>query len=224
MIQPEIKRKIEKVVNVFETGTPEGRYDLLVVMNDGPGGRPQITYGRSQTTEFGNLRKLVKMYCDRAGQYAQALLSWLDIIGKEPLSDNTQFKKLLRDAARNDPVMRLVQDVFFEEVYFAPAQTFFESNGFTLPLALLVIYDSYIHSGRVPDFLRRRFGEKVPSAGGNEKEWVTRYVDVRHQWLKYHSNEILRRTIYRTQCFKDQIAADNWMLSQPVRANGVEVI
>jgi chitosanase len=53
MIQPEIKRKIEKVVNVFETGTPEGRYDLLVVMNDGPGGRPQITYGRSQTTEFG---------------------------------------------------------------------------------------------------------------------------------------------------------------------------
>jgi chitosanase len=109
-------------------------------------------------------------------------------------------------------------------VYFAPAQTFFGTNGFTLPLALLVIYDSYIHSGCVPDFLWRRFGEKVPSVGGNEKEWVIRYVDVCHHWLKYHCNKILRRTIYRTQCFKDQIAADNWMLSQPVRANGVEVI
>jgi len=223
MITPEIKRKIERVVNVFETGSPEGRYDLLVVMNDGRGSRPQITFGRSQTTEYGNLQRLVKLYCDKGGQYAQALQPWLDKIGKEPLHDNAYFKNLLRDAARNDPRMRSVQDIFFEEVYFLPAQMFFENNGFSFPLSLLVIYDSYIHSGRVPDFLRRRFGEKVPASGGNEKEWITRYVDVRHQWLKYHSNEILRRTTYRTQCFKDQIAAENWMLTQPVTANGVIV-
>ncbi|KUK60465.1 MAG: Uncharacterized protein XD81_0176 [Bacteroidetes bacterium 38_7] len=47
MITPEIKRKILQIVNVFETGKLEGRYDELVVMNDGPGGIPQITYGRS---------------------------------------------------------------------------------------------------------------------------------------------------------------------------------
>lgn len=223
MITPEIKRKIERIVNVFETGTPEGRYDLLVVMNDGPGGRPQITFGRSQTTEYGNLKQLVRMYCDQGGTYAQALLPWIARIGAEPLHDNNVFKNLLREAARNDPRMRSIQDRFFDEVYFTPARQFFDSNGFTLPLSLLVIYDSYIHSGRVPDFLRRRFGEKVPVAGGNEKEWITRYVDVRHQWLKYHSNEILRKTTYRTQCFKDQIAAGNWLLDKPVIANGVSV-
>lgn len=223
MITPEVKRKIERIVNVFETGTPEGRYDLLVVMNDGPGGRPQITFGRSQTTEYGHLKQLVRMYCDQGGAYAQALFPWINRIGAEPLHNNSVFKNLLREAARNDPRMRSVQDTFFDEVYFMPARQFFDSNGFILPLSLLVIYDSYIHSGRVPDFLRRRFGEKVPAAGGNEKEWITRYVDVRHQWLKYHSNEILRKTTYRTQCFKDQMAAGNWLLDKPVLANGVSV-
>ncbi|MGC8865918.1 MAG: chitosanase [Bacteroidales bacterium] len=224
MITPETKRKIERIVNVFETGIPNGRYDLLVVMNDGPGGRPQITFGRSQTTEYGNLKKLVQMYCELGGTYAQALFPWIARLGTEPLHDNDVFKNLLREAARNDPRMRSVQDHFFDEVYYLPARQFFDSNGFTLPLSLLVIYDSYIHSGRIPDFLRRRFGEKVPSAGGNEKEWTTRYVDVRHQWLKYHNNELLRKTIYRTQCFKDQIAAGNWMLDKPVLANGVTVV
>ena len=59
MITPESKRKILQVVNVFETGKLEGRYDALVVMNDGPGGIPQITFGRSQTTEYSGLRDLI---------------------------------------------------------------------------------------------------------------------------------------------------------------------
>ncbi len=223
MIAPHIKNKIEKIVNVFETGIPYGRYDMLVVMNDGPAGKPQITFGRTQTTEYGNLKQLVKLYCDQGGQWAQALQPWLDKIGKEPLHANEVFKKLLKDAAQNDPLMRSAQDIFFDEIYYMPAEMFFETNHFTLPLSMLVIYDSYIHSGRVPDFLRRRFGERVPAQGGHEKEWITRYVDVRHQWLKYHSNEILRRTIYRTQCFKDQIASGNWMLEKPVVAHGVTI-
>ena len=223
MMTPEIKNKIQQIVNVFETGKPEGRYELLVVMNDGPGGKPQITYGRSQTTEYGNLKSLLQLYAGKSGTYASDLQAFIPLIGNTPLHNNTGFKKLLRDAGYNDPVMKTAQDEFFDTTYYQPALKFFNTNEFLLPLSLLVIYDSYIHSGRVPDFLRRRFGEKTPANGGNEKEWISRYCDVRHQWLKYHSNELLQKTIYRTNCFKEQITLSNWDLAQPVVANGVSV-
>ncbi len=224
MITPAIKEKILSVVNVFETGKPDGRYELLVVMNDGPGGKPQITYGRSQTTEYGNLHQLLDLYCSMGGSYSLPLRVYLDKVGRDPLHQDAAFKKLLVDAGLNDTMMRTAQDEFFDKAYYLPALKFFNVNGFTLPLSLLVIYDSYIHSGRVPDFLRRRFGEKTPANGGAEKEWIARYTDVRHQWLKYHSNELLRKTIYRTLCFKEQIEAANWSLTQPVRANGVNIV
>ncbi|HNQ60125.1 MAG TPA: chitosanase [Bacteroidales bacterium] len=224
MITPEIKRKILQVVNVFETGKLEGRYDALVVMNDGPGGIPQITFGRSQTTEYSGLRDLILRYIKREGVYAAQLSEYEPRIGKTPLTNDQVFKQLLIQAGRNDPLMISVQDEFFDQTYYQPAFKFFTTNGFELPLSLLVIYDSYIHSGRVPDFLRRRFGEKIPARGGNEKEWVTRYCDVRHQWLKYHSNPILRKTIYRTACFKEQIALGNWMLVLPIRVQGLVAV
>ncbi len=59
MITETHKYLIQKVINVFETGTPEGKYDMLVVYPDGKGGSRQITYGRSQTTEQGNLSQLL---------------------------------------------------------------------------------------------------------------------------------------------------------------------
>jgi chitosanase len=85
----------------------------------------------------------------------------------------------------------------------------------------LIIYDSVVHSGCVPDFLRKRFPEKPSVKGGDEKAWMKQYVDVRHQWLKTHTKKILQGTIYRTQCFKTQIQNENWYLNQPIRANGI---
>jgi hypothetical protein len=50
-----------------------------------------------------------------------------------------------------------------------------------LPLSMLVVYDSFIHSGSVPMFLRKRFIERPPANGGDEKKWIGSYVEVRHQ-------------------------------------------
>src|SRR3954471_21822154 len=47
----------ERVINVFETGTVRGRYGAIAIFADGPHGIRQVTYGRSQTTEYGNLRE-----------------------------------------------------------------------------------------------------------------------------------------------------------------------
>lgn len=215
---------IERVINTIETGRPEGDYGAISIYADGPHDIRQITYGRAQTTEYGNLRKLVQMYVAAGGTCSAALAPFADKVGSEPLTNNTPFKSLLKDAGRKDPVMRRIQDQFFEEVYFFPAMQWADDNGFTKALSALVIYDSYIHSGCIFWFLRQRFAENPPSMGGSEETWIEEYVRVRHDWLANHQKQVLRATVYRTQGFKEQISAGNWDLTTvPVRMNGVDV-
>jgi chitosanase len=218
------KRICEQVINVFETGSVQGNYAMIAIFPDGPNRIRQITYGRSQTTEYGNLHELIQMYADANGTHSSHLRPYLEKIGVTALVDDTQFKQLLQDAGKNDPIMRQIQDEFFDKRYFEPAMAWADRNGFTLPLSGLVIYDSFIHSGSVPEFLRKRFPELIPARGGNEKTWVQQYVDTRNNWLANHSNEVLHATVYRTQCFKQEISRDNWDLSQlPIKAHGVNV-
>jgi chitosanase len=214
----------EHIVNVFETGSIEGDYGALVTMNDGPHGVRQVTYGRSQTTEYGNLEELVQMYVDSHGTFSDKLRPYLPKIGVTPLAGDNEFKQLLKDAGNNDPIMRQVQDVFFDRRYYKPAILWASDNGFTLPLSALVIYDSLVHSGGILDFLRKRFSETTPANGGDENTWITQYVDVRQDWLANHSNELLRKTVYRTKCFKREMDRQNWDLMQlPIDAHGVNV-
>lgn len=223
-LSPQQKRICEQVINVFETGSIKGDYGSVVTYADGPHGVRQVTYGRSQTTEYGNLEELVQMYADANGTFSEQLRSYITKIGVTPLVDDKQFKQLLRDAGRQDPVMQQIQDVFFGKRYFQPAMQWADTNKFTLPLSALVIYDSFIHSGSIPDFLRKRFPEVPPAKGGAEKIWIKQYVDTRHKWLANHPKKLLQQTVYRTQCFKREIARDNWDLSQvPINANGVKV-
>ncbi|MBB4804820.1 chitosanase [Chryseobacterium defluvii] len=223
MITAPQKSKILQVINVFETGSKEGKYDTLVIYADGKNGSRQITYGRSQTTEQGNLKALIEMYISKNGLFSDQFRTFVSLIGKQSLVDNTVFKNLLRRSAREDSIMRKCQDEFFDILYYQPALHFFQKNKFTHALSMLVIYDSYIHSGSVPAFLRERFPENTPLNGGNEKKWITQYVNTRHHWLENHSRQILRKTIYRTKCFKNQITDGNWDLSKEIVANGVKI-
>lgn len=80
------------------------------------------------------------------------------------------------------------------------------------------------HSAGALRILCKRFAERPPNKGGEEKIWTDKYVEARHQWLATASNPDLHGTVYRTQCFKDQIAENNWDLARlPVRPNGVPV-
>lgn len=218
------KRVIERVINCFETGTPEGNYALIAIFKDGPNRIRQITYGRSQTTEYGNLRELINNYANANGMFSAALKPFVPKIGSTPLTDNVAFKDLLRKAGSQDPVMRTVQDAFFEKRYFQPAQAWADQHGFKLPFSMLVIYDSFIHSGSIRSSIRQMFPEKPPSNGGEEKAWITAYVNARHRWLANHENSELHSTVYRTRCFKGEIQRSNWNLDiLPINANGVLV-
>lgn len=215
---------IERLINTIETGRPDGDYGAISIYADGPNDIRQITYGRAQTTEYGNLRKLVQMYVAAGGVYSAALAPYADRIGSEPLTSNAQFKKLLKDAGQSDPVMRRIQDQFFEQVYFLRAMRWADENGFTKALSALIIYDSYIHSGQILWLLRQRFSENPPAMGGNEETWISEYVRVRHDWLASHHRPAVRKSIYRTSAFKEQIAAANWDLKKvPIEMNGTDV-
>jgi chitosanase len=218
------KRIIESVINCFETGSADGDYACISIYADGPHNIKQITYGRSQTTEYGNLRVLVARYVAAKGLCSAAMAPFADKVGSEPLTDNADFKALLRKAGKEDPVMRMIQDSFFDQVYFKPAVNWADKEGFTLPLSALVIYDSFIHSGSILWPIRQMFAESTPKSGGDEKAWISQYVNARNKWLENHSRPAVRSSAYRTKDLKKMVAAENWQLEKlPVIANGVKV-
>jgi chitosanase len=212
LITPIVKKKIQDTVSVFETSSLKPRYDIIALLRDGPKGIKQVTYGKHQTTEFGNLKALLEKYSRALGRYSKDFIPYLSKIGKEPLADNRPFLTLLKYAG-TDQVMHDVQDSFFDQYYWNPALKFFLSNGFKTPLALLVIYDSFIHSGGVPPWLRDDFKEKTPGKGGNEMEWVRQYLLARDLWLEHHPNKILNNTDYRTDCMLEEVQQGNWDLT-----------
>lgn len=227
MISAENKIRILSVLSIFETGDRDGNYGDVTVLKDGTDTVTnerilQITYGRHQTTEGSFLKELLTNYVDNKGQFADDIRPFIPKIGNGALAKNETFLNLLRKAGKEDSIMQDTQDALFEEKYYEPALEFFTVNGFTLPLSMLVIYDSQIHSGGKWEkgillSLRKKFSEVPPRKGGLEKAWIKAYVNVRHEWLSTHRDETLRKTNYRTKAFLNEIERDNWDLSQPVK-------
>lgn len=222
---------ITEVLGVFENGHKGGNYDAYVAYKDKLYNHQfyrQITYGRFQTTEFGNLKKLLEMYIQSNGDYADYFRPFLDQVGiirdgvPKSLYLDDAFVDKLKIAGREDSAMQEVQDEFFEKIYFQPALNWFVSQGFLLPLSLLVIFDSHIHSGGMLGFLRKRFSEYPPILGGDEKTWITQYVATRHAWLANYETKETRASKYRTQTFKNLIAQDNWNLDKPFTTQGIK--
>lgn len=222
---PAQKQLIQRIINVFETGRPAGDYAAIAIYNDGPHDVRQITYGRSQTTEHGNLRELILDYIAANATYSAAFLPYVNRIGSDlKLVDDAGFKKLLKDAGRNDKVMMATQDAFFDRRYFAPALAWANAEGFTRALSLLVIYDSFIHSGGILTFLRQRFAEVTPAHGGTEQGWISAYVNTRLKWLSTHSKPAIRASAYRCRDLAREVDAGNWDLANlPFIANKVKV-
>jgi chitosanase len=218
----EKKNKIEQIVNVFETGSIEGNYADVSIFNDGPNRIKQITYGRSQTTEWGKLGNLIEAYTKTNGSYVNFFKPYLSKIGKVSLVNDKKFISNLKLVGK-EKLMQETQDAFFDLHYWKYAAEFMKENGFITPLAGLVIYDSFIHSGGILAFLRNRFSERPPVRGGDEKKWIEQYLHVRHEWLENHSNKILNKTIYRTRDMIKAASEDNWNLNSPFSANGIIV-
>ena len=216
------KHLMWEVLNVFENDSqsPETDYSTIYIYADGPGDKRQLTLGRG-ITEYGNMQSLIQEYIRKKGALADDFRPFVDKIGKTALVNDKTFRGLIIRASKEDSVFRECEDIIFEKKYFAPAFNFFTAGGFSENLSMMVILDSYLHSGSIPSFLRSRFQTKLPSKGGDEYKWITDYITVRRSWLANHSRAALRGTVYRMDCFKKQIANRNWAFNPPIIANGV---
>ena len=221
MLTPLQKSTAQAIVNIFETGRPLGDYGSVTVMKGDTGG---LTYGRSQTTLMsGNLALLIHAYCSAAGGLSDSLRPFLPAFDcrDKGLDGDAKVKDLLRQAG-SDPVMRTVQDDFFDRIYWQPAVASADNIGVTRPLSVAVVYDSKIHGSY--NMIRDLTVAKTGAVGdAGEQIWIGSYVSTRRDWLASHKNELLHKTVYRMDAFKLLIDNGGWDLALPLTVRGVVI-
>ncbi len=99
------------IVNTFETGRPDCDYGSISIFNDGPHHLPRITCGRSQTTEYGHLCRLIADYVVFRGRFSADAAPFVDDICCAPLTRYDEFITPLRRAGREDPLMIAMQSI-----------------------------------------------------------------------------------------------------------------
>jgi chitosanase len=216
------KKTAQAIVNIFETGSAQGKYGNVTLL---PGDTGHLTYGRSQTTlASGNLYLLIKAYCDAAGaQFASALSPYLQQLAARDtnLDADMTFRGLLH-AAGDDPVMHDVQDQFFDRVYWNPSAQDAENSGVNGPLGTNVVYDSHIQGAWqiLRDITNTNRGQANDIG---EQPWITAYVSERRNWLANNLNPLLHKTVYRMDSFKQLIDDNKWELPLPLTVQGVVI-
>jgi chitosanase len=206
------------IVNVFETGRVPGNYAAVAVLKGDSG---HLSYGRSQAAlGSGVLFQLLDGYCQKQGaKYAAPLQIYLPRLKNKDFTLDTDdaLKALLKLAATNDPIMRLMQDQFFDSRYLAPACSDAAALGVAEPLGATVIYDSRIQGGW--PLLKQRIG---PVNSRGSKDWVQRYIALRKAWLNSLAPP-LPSTVYRMDSFDSLVKLEKWNLDLPVTVHGIAI-
>jgi chitosanase len=209
---------VRAITNVFETGRILGNYASIAVMKGDSG---HLSYGRSQASlGSGTLYELLDVYCKQPNAtFADRLRPSLSRFQTRDvtLDVDEQIKSDLKQAGSRDPVMRGVQDQFFNKKFFTPACTTAEGMGIADPLGQAVVYDSFIQGGW--SILKKR---AAPMAVGQQRDWVQKYVDLRRNWLTA-LDPPLPTTVYRMDSFASLIKLKNWDLSLPLTVHGVTI-
>lgn len=224
--QGEIWNKIIQILNVWETGTIDGRPSLISIFNDGYRGRKQVTLGVGFTEDGGNLKKVIERYIKKGGKYSNFFEPYLPSMGnvsKPSLVGDASFLEMLKKSSKEDRLMIESQKEIFEEIYLASAKKFVNENGFILPISWLVFCDSALHSGQpAPGWIRKTFPEKPPKSGGDEIQYIRAYLKARRNWLKSKGG-ILAKTTYRVENIINHLEKGDFSLNEPFYANGVWV-
>jgi chitosanase len=216
------KKTAQAVVNIFETGSALGQYGSVTLI---PGDTGHLTYGRSQTTlASGNLYLLIKAYCAASGaQFATALNPYLQRLAARDTTLDTDmtFRGLLH-AAGDDPVMRSVQDQFFDRVYWNPSVQDATNAAVNSALGANVVYDSHIQGAwaTVRNITNTNHG---PATRIGEQAWISAYVNERRNWLANRPNPALHPTVYRMDAFLQLISDGMWDLPLPLTVRGVVI-
>jgi chitosanase len=216
-VDPRQQDTARAIVNIFETGRIQGNYAAVGVL---PGDTGHLSYGRSQAAlGSGTLFQLLNTYCNQPNAaFAAQLKPALPRFQSRDVSldFDTAVKQLLKQAG-SDPVMRNVQDEFFNSLFFIPACTAAAKLGITDPLGQTVVYDSHIQGG----WGIVKAGMPAPAAGG-QRDWIRQYVTQRAAWLQSGKSP-LPTTVYRMTSFDALINTRNWDLQLPLEVHGITI-
>ncbi len=213
-------RKFSRFLNLAEndSGSPETEYNKIYLYKDGNNKRRQVTLSRGFTQDGGNLWKVIDRYISKKGLLADFFKGYKSKMKNANLWQDKEFISNLVKAG-SEQVMKDSQDEIFNEVYLQPALDWAEDNGFKETLSKAVVVDSYLHSGQMTPFLMQKFSERKPSSGGNEKKWITSYLEERLAWFK-RSKGLLNTCQFRPKFFLDEIKKNNWSLDCPLSVKG----
>jgi hypothetical protein len=221
-LQPFQEEKISSVLNIFETGKPELNYGAVYIFPDGNNKRKQVTVSIGFTEDSGSFGKVIRVYIEAKGMYANEFVPYVNRIGKGVLWNNTAFINLIKKAGTNDPIFIETQEFVYRALYVHPSRSIAEDLGLKLPLSILVVQDSKLHGSF--DLVRKLFPEVPPISGGDEKKWVKAYCEARKAWWNAHPKNpwagVSGKGTYRMDTFLEAIKKDNWDLSQPLKTNG----
>jgi chitosanase len=215
------ERRIMRIVNILESGTPNPDYSRVTILPGDPG---HLTYGAvAVNLASGDLYSLVKAYVStpEAAYHLQLKPYLARLEAKDLTLDHDQeFREALR-LAGHDPVMQRVQDEAFRRLYFEPAYRSALAIGIKSLLGIAVVYDSRVHGSW------RRFRDKTseeiggtPLDGIDERRWIKAYLKVRAEWLRNHNIPVVRRTAYRPEAFLELAEKGNWDLLPPLDIRG----
>lgn len=213
------KKAAQAIVVLLETSDPRGDYSAVTVI---PGDSGHLTYGRLQATlGSGSLHLLVDRYCAAPGAaLADSLAEYLPHLKeRDPALDRDQrLRELLADAGE-DPVMRAVQDAFFDAEYWAPAVHAATRTGLESALGASIVFDGFMHDwwGHIRDIVNEQTG---PPERAGEEAWLRRYIVARREWLGTHPRPDPRMTVYRMDAFRQVADAGNWTLALPFTVRG----
>lgn len=216
------KQTAQAIVNIFETGKPQGDYGCVTLLQGDSG---HLTYGRAQLTlASGNLHRLINAYCALPdAPHASALHAYLPRLAVKDfdLDHDRELRRLLT-ACGDAPQMRRLQDRFFDQHYWLPAMAKADEMACHEMLSRTIIYDSMIHGSF------RRIAARVDKSIGaarsvSERAWMKSYVSARRDWLSHHTNRLLRQTVYRMDTFQSLIAEGNWSLELPLHVRGIRL-
>jgi len=214
------QKTAQAVVNIFETGSTQGRYGNVTLI---PGDTGHLTYGRSQTTlASGNLYLLIKAYCGTVGaQFATPLNPYLpQLKARDTTLDTDMTLRGLLHAAGDDPVMHVVQDQFFDQAYWNPSVLAATNTAVNSALGTNVVYDSHIQGAWkiIRDITNTNHGQ---ASQIGEQAWISAYVNERRNWLANNANSALHPTVYRMDAFRQLINDRRWDLPLPLTVRGV---
>ena len=215
------KSTAQAIVNIFETGRPQGDYARITVI---PGDTGHLTYGRAQVSlASGNLGLLIADYCAATGAvHADALRPHIDALRQRDVSlDNNESLRATLTAAGADPVMCTIQDQFFDRAFWNPAERHAAATGITTPLGVAIVFDSCIQGGWIAlsSPLIAQHGQPPAIA---EAAWLCLYVNARREFLK-NGHPPLPSTAYRMDAFAELIATGKWDLDLPLTIRGVTI-